>query len=182
MKIADFGISKMMEKGKKYSKIGGTRMFLPPETWLQKSFDGEPVDIWALGITFYYLAFEYYPFQSVEAHKFNKIIEETEVKYPESADPVYVKMLKRMIVKDPKQRCTLYDLFDDEWVVKDEEEPLEKLEGHEVLVVSEEEARNALTRRKIEINMFAFSKMKTKLFRNRTRSKIPDDNSESKKG
>lgn len=32
IKIADFGISKMKSKSENFSKVGGTRMFLPPET------------------------------------------------------------------------------------------------------------------------------------------------------
>lgn len=179
VKIADFGISKMIEKGKKgekFSKIGGTRMFLPPETWKEKSFEGRPVDIWALGITFFYLAFGYYPFQSVDVLKFHKVVEDTEVKYPEGASPLFVNMLKKMIQKDPNKRCTLYDLFENEWVIKDEIEPLPRLEGENTLEVNEEETRNALTTRKIAINIFAFSKMKTRLFRQRSRREMAETN------
>lgn len=180
MKIADFGISKMMEKGEKFSKIGGTRMFLPPETWQNKEFEGEPVDIWALGITFFYLAFEYYPFQSADPLLFNKIVEETEVKYPENSNPMFISLLKKMIEKNPNKRATLYEVFDDPWITEGEEEPMEKLKGTEILEVNEEETKNAFTVRKIEINMFAFSKMKTKLFRARSRNRddsiIPNNN------
>lgn len=34
VKISDFGISKMIEnKNEKLKKVGGTKLFLPPETW-----------------------------------------------------------------------------------------------------------------------------------------------------
>ena len=75
IKIADFGISKMMNKSEEFRKVGGTRMFLPPETWIQRKFKGKPVDIWALGITFYFLAFGKYPFNTTDMGKFNKVVE-----------------------------------------------------------------------------------------------------------
>lgn len=175
MKIADFGISKMTETGEKFNKIGGTKMFLPPETWKGGSFDGVPVDIWALGITFFFLAFEFYPFQSTDYINFNKVVENTDIKYPDNADPLFVNLLNKMIIKDPSKRASLYELFEDEWITKDQKKELPRLEGVEIIQITEEEAKNALTRRKIEINMFAFSKMKTKIFRVRSRSRVAEE-------
>jgi serine/threonine protein kinase len=52
----------MMKKDDEFEKVGGTKMFLAPETWMGGKFKGKPVDIWALGVTFHYLAFGVYPF------------------------------------------------------------------------------------------------------------------------
>lgn len=38
IKISDFGISRMIEnKNEKLKKVGGTKLFLPPETWKRRS-------------------------------------------------------------------------------------------------------------------------------------------------
>ncbi len=37
IKISDFGISKMIEnKNEKLKKVGGTKLYLPPETWKRR--------------------------------------------------------------------------------------------------------------------------------------------------
>ena len=60
----DFGISTMLEEGENELKTNaGTKMFLAPETWsFNKKFDGYKVDVWAAGVTLYYMIFGKLPF------------------------------------------------------------------------------------------------------------------------
>ena len=55
MKIADFGVSHIMEEGSdgKISNQTGTQSFLAPEAFKGSNFDGKPVDVWAGGVTLY---------------------------------------------------------------------------------------------------------------------------------
>ena len=74
IKISDFGISKSIENpGDKLSKIGGTKIFLPPETWKSDSFDGPPVDIWSLAVSFYFLFYRKYPLFHQDPRKFEEM-------------------------------------------------------------------------------------------------------------
>ena len=174
VKIADFGISKMMNKEEEFKKVGGTRMFLPPETWKVKKFKGKPIDIWAIGVTFYYLAFGYYPFSSVDPTQFNKTVESTEVKFPAEADPQYVDLLKRCLVKDPEARITLDEIFEHGWVTRSGQSPLEKCGIGEHITVTRNEIEKAFTVRKIEVNMFAVTRVRTLLKSNRKITRTPE--------
>lgn len=69
LKIADFGVSRLLSDNESMKQVGGTRMFSPPEYWINlanskelDSIDGEPFDIWAIGVTFFYLLYGRYPF------------------------------------------------------------------------------------------------------------------------
>ena len=68
-------------------------MFQPPEAWLSKSSKGKPIDVWAIGVTFFYLAFGRYPFFTRDVKSFNRLVETTEPEYPEDADPDFVALL-----------------------------------------------------------------------------------------
>lgn len=53
LKIADFGISKIVEEDDKLESEVGTKYFLAPEVWNKDNFRGFPIDVWAVGVTFY---------------------------------------------------------------------------------------------------------------------------------
>lgn len=62
LKIADFGVSDIMEEGGdgRISSQQGTQAYLAPEVFkgtsrahLGSNFEGKPVDIWAGGVTLY---------------------------------------------------------------------------------------------------------------------------------
>jgi 5'-AMP-activated protein kinase, catalytic alpha subunit len=54
VKLADFGVSQMIENGDDtlHSKIG-TQFFMSPEMFQAASYRGKPADIWACGIVLY---------------------------------------------------------------------------------------------------------------------------------
>ena len=64
VKIADFGVSTLMENNEELMVADlGTKYFQAPEIFLNKPYRGRMVDIWALGVSFYYLATAEYPFK-----------------------------------------------------------------------------------------------------------------------
>jgi [calcium/calmodulin-dependent protein kinase] kinase len=63
LKIADFGVAKMMEDNQdEIQGEQGTKSFLTPEHYEGKTVKGKSADIWAIGVTFYLLAFGKQPF------------------------------------------------------------------------------------------------------------------------
>ena len=53
-KFADFGVSRFFDKKTEWlSSVSGTRTYHAPESFTQTRFRGRPLDIWALGVTFY---------------------------------------------------------------------------------------------------------------------------------
>jgi len=64
VKISDFGSAQALQKpDDTFSNTPGTPVFQSPEQWGGSSeFPGKPLDIWALGVTLYYMLFNRPPF------------------------------------------------------------------------------------------------------------------------
>lgn len=52
------------------------------------------------------------------------LILESEPLYPENLNPLMVNLIKKCLVKDPKERITLPDIFTDSWVTSNGNDPL----------------------------------------------------------
>lgn len=72
-KITDFGISINLEDGKSdqiFNPDWGTKQYKPPETFnsrlrsTESLMFGKPMDVWALGCTFYQLIYNEFPFET----------------------------------------------------------------------------------------------------------------------
>ena len=62
--LIDFGVSALVQSDVMETNMGSL-MFFAPEMFLkQRSFKGTQTDIWALGITFYYLLAGQYPYDA----------------------------------------------------------------------------------------------------------------------
>ena len=62
LKLIDFGISKILTKGRIYEQCG-TPAFLSPEIILNKGYEGFASDFWSLGIVLYVLLYGKVPFR-----------------------------------------------------------------------------------------------------------------------
>lgn len=77
LKIADFGVSTIMENGDdQLANNAGTKAFLAPETWDGKPFKGKKTDVWAACATLYFLVMGKLPFQAANAEDLRKKIQE----------------------------------------------------------------------------------------------------------
>lgn len=65
LKIADFGVSFLMENGSdEIASTAGSNYFFSPEVCQGTTFKGRKSDIWAAGVTLYLMVFKKYPFTS----------------------------------------------------------------------------------------------------------------------
>lgn len=63
VKITDFGVSLSTKNGNDEVKnTAGSQLFFAPEVWTSKNYSGKKSDIWALGVTLYFMVFAKYPF------------------------------------------------------------------------------------------------------------------------
>ena len=77
LKLADFGVSTIMENGNdQLSTNAGTKAFLAPETWDGKPFKGKKADVWAAAATLYFLVVGKLPFHATNAEDLKKKITE----------------------------------------------------------------------------------------------------------
>jgi len=65
LKISDFGVSYIMENGlDEITNTAGSNYYFAPEVCQGVTFKGRKSDIWACGVTLYFMAFRRFPFNS----------------------------------------------------------------------------------------------------------------------
>jgi serine/threonine protein kinase len=120
VKIADFGISKMLENGsaQKLVDAGGTPAFMAPELCSSaEAFSGQLVDIWAIGATMYMLRFGQPPFVAGNVLAlYNKIINDPLEFPPVAIDPGLRNLLVNMLEKDPALRYNMDQITSHPWL------------------------------------------------------------------
>jgi [calcium/calmodulin-dependent protein kinase] kinase len=79
----------------------GTRAFLAPETFKKEKYKGKLADIWAGGVTLYYLVYGKLPFQGRNFFEMRKSIMEDEIKFPFPLDPKLEDLIRKSLIKDP---------------------------------------------------------------------------------
>ena len=118
VKIADFGISKMLSGSEeKLADATGTPAFMAPELCDGRAeFSGQLADVWALGATMFMLRFGQPPFIAGNIiHLYSKITSEPLV-FPFSISPSLQDLLENMLVKDPSKRFTLAQVMKHAWL------------------------------------------------------------------
>lgn len=152
VKIADLGVSNEFDGDDVFfTNTAGTPAFTPPEALSQQfgepPYSGKVADVWSLGVTLYSLVFGKIPFFDDNILSlYNKIRTQT-VQIPDNLDvsTELMNLLKRMLVKDPKQRITLQEIKVDDWVTGYGMYPMPSEEDNCHLVeVSETEVQNSV--------------------------------------
>ncbi|XP_015594446.1 serine/threonine-protein kinase Nek5 [Cephus cinctus] len=103
IKIGDFGISKRINREDAQTRVG-TRMYMAPEV-LRGHRYGYKCDIWSMGIILYEMLTLKFPFAS-NSHvgMITRILEMKPSKLPATVSEDCVRMLSKMLQKDPQDR------------------------------------------------------------------------------
>ncbi|KAJ3154983.1 Serine/threonine-protein kinase stk11 [Geranomyces michiganensis] len=123
LKISDFGIAEQFstysDAQMNISSFAGTHQFLSPE--LAEGVaqcNGEPVDVWACGITLFNMLTGRYPFEFDEdgnmLQLYEKIVEGT-FDMPPEFDEDLQDLLRGMLTKDPLKRSTTAEILLHPW-------------------------------------------------------------------
>ena len=125
-KLADFGVSLThSENSCAVIQCEGTPAFMSPELIKGEveNIDTQlaAVDVWALGVTIFAMAYGYLPFLAGDLEGLNAAILESEPVYPDTTeggpvDPQLVDLLQGLLQKDPTQRFTLQSILDHPYV------------------------------------------------------------------
>jgi len=146
LKIADFGVSMLLEKerrsGAKIRKFQGTPAFTAPETTIEVPFHPWPLDIWAVGVTFFILGHGRLPFDADNVIELYQAIRKSEPEYDEDLDPGFLDCIRKCLVKLPIRRIDVQDLRKHRWITKNGTDPLPeaKIGTTSNIVVKEQEA------------------------------------------
>jgi len=123
VKIADFGISKMMEKtsdgeSEKLLETAGTPAFMSPELCSGVAYDGQLADVYAVGATVYMLRCGHPPFMANKLIQLYHKIQKEVVTFHIAVDPPLKKLIIGMMEKVPEQRFSLRRVMTDPWFAK----------------------------------------------------------------
>ena len=117
LKIGDFGLATKLDyDGEKKKTVCGTPNYIAPEV-LDGGGHSYEVDIWAIGIIIYLLIVGKAPFETNDIKTTYKCIKSINYKFPENSKISYpaVKLIRRLLVKDPKDRPTFEDILMDDF-------------------------------------------------------------------
>ena len=117
IKIADFGTSKMFEKGAVQRKLVGSSYYIAPEV-LKKHYD-EKCDIWSCGVIMYILLSGRPPFAG-DSDK--EIMEKVRIGKYDLEEPPFDKLsssgkdlIKKLMIMDPKKRISAQEALNHPW-------------------------------------------------------------------
>ena len=118
LKIADFGSAETMMHG----KIGGkgnssTYAYMSPELVRgDPEIYGEPVDVWASGVTLYYMIHGELPFNEKKLQNLYEAIKKKEVKVGQGFSKELQNLIDGLLDKDPFKRIKLNQILSHPWI------------------------------------------------------------------
>jgi len=119
IKIADFGLSKIMEAQSILQTACGTPGYVAPEVLIGEGYNQE-VDVWSIGVIMYILLCGFPPFYADNNSKLFEKIMSGAYSFP---SPYWDKisasakdLIKCMLVVDPKKRYTSSQVMDHPWI------------------------------------------------------------------
>jgi len=119
VKLADFGLSKMMEASSILQTACGTPGYVAPEVLLGEGYNQE-VDVWSTGVIMYILLCGFPPFYAENNSKlFEKIMAGTysfPSPYWDKISSSAKDLIKCMLVVDPKKRYSSAQVLEHAWI------------------------------------------------------------------
>lgn len=116
VKLCDFGISE--DHISKLSRFDGSLAFLSPEVVEKTPYDPYKLDIWSLGVTFYYLVTGKLPWSARSKEELISAIKIGMVSYPAGVQPMIARLINIMMRKNPESRPSVNRLLDDDLFVE----------------------------------------------------------------
>ena len=118
VRLADFGLGTFFEGDKLTKTQCGSPCFAAPEVISGKHYMPELCDIWGLGVIFFYLLEGELPFHDQNRAVLFSKIQNLDYQVGEFFSEGAVRLLKKILVKDPMGRLTITEILADEWMVQ----------------------------------------------------------------
>ena len=115
VKVTDFGFSNSFIPGDKLNTSCGSLAYSAPEVLLGDAYDAVASDVWSLGVILFMLVVGYLPFSEANDSETLIKIMDCIYKVPSSVSPECSRLIKRLLVKEPKDRISVDKILSDEW-------------------------------------------------------------------
>lgn len=131
VKIADFGLSNIMQDGNFLKTSCGSPNYASPEVISGKLYAGPEVDVWSCGVILYVMLCRRLPFDDESIPVLFKNISNGVYTLPNFLSASAVDLIKKMLIVNPLNRITVDEIFEHEWFKTDLPEYLvpERLKG-----------------------------------------------------
>ena len=116
VKICDFGVGKLTQKGQKLSDQCGTPVYMAPEIIKGDGYEGFPVDVWSSGIALYIMLSGNIPFNRDKIHDLQSAILNLPYKKIDDISDNANNLLEHILEKDPNKRYTPDDILEHPWM------------------------------------------------------------------
>ena len=135
IKLADFGMAKSFDEDSKSSDKCGSLMYLSPEFFLYQEINPFKADIWALGITFFYMATGNYPFHYKSREELVQLISRGEIDFFQyEIHPKIQLLIKKMTIKDQNNRPDVEKLLEMPLFSKNKKTPILGSKSHKTFI------------------------------------------------
>jgi 5'-AMP-activated protein kinase, catalytic alpha subunit len=121
LKVADFGLSALLESKKKDDLLHttcGTPAYVAPEIIKKKGYDGAKADIWSCGVILFVLLAGFLPFNDRNLMEMYKKIANADFKFPQWFHSDVKRLLYRILDPDPRTRITINKIMQNSWFRK----------------------------------------------------------------
>eukprot|EP01113_Clastostelium_recurvatum_P013348 TRINITY_DN1703_c1_g1_i2.p1 TRINITY_DN1703_c1_g1~~TRINITY_DN1703_c1_g1_i2.p1 ORF type:complete len:735 (-),score=153.79 TRINITY_DN1703_c1_g1_i2:655-2571(-) len=114
-KIADFGLSNIMQDGDFLKTSCGSPNYAAPEVISGRLYAGPEVDVWSCGVILYALLCARLPFDDEYIPSLFRKIREGIFAIPDHITPSCADLIKQMLVVDPVKRITISEIRKHPW-------------------------------------------------------------------
>ncbi|KYQ93026.1 putative protein serine/threonine kinase [Tieghemostelium lacteum] len=115
IKIADFGLSNMMQDGDFLKTSCGSPNYAAPEVISGKLYAGAEVDVWSCGVILYAFLCAKLPFDDENIPTLFKKIREGNFVIPDFVSASCADLIRKMLVVDPMKRITISEIRKHPW-------------------------------------------------------------------
>lgn len=118
LKLSDFGSAQHLQYGRdEFTFSAGTFAFMAPELHVgSRKFKGKPADIWAAGITLYFMIEDCTPFKSKRIVDLVNEVKTQPIEIPVHLSENLKDLLDQMLCKDPDKRITIEGIKNHSWL------------------------------------------------------------------
>ena len=107
VKIADFGVSKLVKPGEIMHEQSGTPAYIAPEILKEDGYMGFKADIWSAGVVLYAMLCGTVPFKASNMKELHKMIIKGKYNIKEEVSDEARSLMKAMLETDPKKRISI---------------------------------------------------------------------------
>ena len=115
IKVGDFGFS-TQSRGNMLDTFCGSPPYAAPELFEDNCYQGELVDIWAMGVMLYYMVSGIMPFNGETIPQLKAKILDGRFTMPEGLTPVCQDLISGLLTKNPDERFIMDDIFSSIWL------------------------------------------------------------------